>query len=448
MVKVKDNFYGTVSYVEEGSIAKELGIKPGDRIEEINSVCPRDLIDFSFLWSDETVIMKVIGRDGAEIVYEIEKEIDEPLGVVFESGVFDGIRDCSNSCIFCFVDQMAPGCRKTLYKKDDDYRMSFLQGNFITLTNMGDEDFARIKRLHLSPLYISVHATDPDTRIRMMNNRRAGQIMERLKELSDAGIKMHCQVVLCKGINDGKNLEKTFLDIGNIPNVVSLAVVPVGITRYRKNRVPISPFSAADSLEVLNLADRYNRLYERGRYIYPADEFYISAGKSFPAADEYDGFPQLENGIGLSRCFIDNLVEALEKTEDVGCAGKKFVFITGVLAAEVIKEAAATIMSKIGCTIETVPLVNSFFGETVTVTGLLTGKDISRYLKNRAKEKEDGREEILAVPDVMLREFSDSFLDDIVVDDIRKMTDMKVITVSTVPGELVKQITAECGVKI
>jgi putative radical SAM enzyme (TIGR03279 family) len=426
-----------IEAVDGEGIAGELGLEPGDAILRINNTGVSDILDYRFLTAEENLEVLVQKTNGEHWVLEIEKDYDEPLGIRFRGGGWGRTRRCGNKCIFCFVDQMPGQMRSTLYVKDDDYRLSFAQGNFITLTNIGPGELERIARLHLSPLYISVHTTNPELRRKIMGNPRAGKIMEQLRYLAGAGIEMHTQVVLCPGINDGAELERTVSDLGGLwPAVRSLAVVPVGLTGHRRGLYGLRPYTGAEARLVVTRVHQWQDLF-MAKYEYPlvfaGDEFYLLAQIPVPQAEKYGGFPQTENGVGLVRLFWDEwngVRKCLPARVDrpVQCS-----IVTGTLAAAVLGPVVAELGRISGVNAALHVLENKFFGKTVTVAGLLTGKDLLDGLAGRDLG------ERLYIPKVMLRAGEKVFLDDITVDELSGRLKVPVIPVSG-PGELVASI--------
>ncbi|MBR5116550.1 MAG: DUF512 domain-containing protein, partial [Lachnospiraceae bacterium] len=326
-----------ISAVEPESIAAELGLEPGDVLLSIDGREVKDVFDYRFFTKNEELVLLVRKQDGEEWELEIEKDEDEDLGIEFESGLMDNYRSCSNNCIFCFIDQNPPGMRETLYFKDDDARLSFLQGNYVTLTNMREEDIERIIAYRLQPINISVHTTDPELRVKMLRNRFAGQVLDRIRRLYEAGITMNGQIVLCRGINDGEHLTRTIRDLsGFLPFMQSVSVVPVGLTRFREGLYPLEPFSGEDAREVLSIIHREQErcMAEHGtHFIHAGDEWYLLAEQPVPGAESYDGYCQLENGVGMMRLLTDEFTEALrEAPGDAGITGKCTI-ITGTAAA-------------------------------------------------------------------------------------------------------------------
>ena len=395
---------GLISSVKHGSLAEAAGIKAGESLLTVNGSSLRDIIDLSFLLADEQVVLKLAAADGTEREITIDKRIDEDLGLEFESAVFDKVTTCYNKCVFCFVDQMIPGMRKGLYVRDDDYRLSFLYGNFITLTNMKDEDFDRIIQTHMSPLYVSVHATDPEVRCKMMNNRFAGELMDKLKRLFDAGITVHTQIVCCPGYNDGDVLKRTYADLRALaPMVETMAVVPVGLTKNRAHLTPLRLFTPEEAREIVATVTEWQQECRQSlgkSFVYLGDEFYILAGMPLPQADWYDGFPQLENGIGLSRNFLEEWQEANKIAPVKGEVNS--VIPVGTSAYKVLQPIIADFNAKTGMQHRLIGVENEFFGNTVNVTGLLCGNDILNAVK--------GAQSII-LPEVVLNS-DDLFLDD------------------------------------
>ncbi len=410
---------GLISGVRKHSLAEEVGIKAGEKLCEIDGVQVKDIIELSFYTTDDQVDLLIEAEDGARRHVVIEKYPDEDLGLEFESAVFDKVKTCYNKCIFCFVDQMIPGMRPGLYVRDDDYRLSFLYGNFITLTNMKDEDFERIISTHMTPLYVSVHATDPQVRCQMMNNRFAGELMTKLERLLEAGIQVHTQIVCCPGYNDGEVLAKTFIDLyARHPGVLTMAVVPVGLTKNRDHLHELRTFTKEEAAAVVEQVTAWQERcrQETGKsFVYLGDEFYLLADKELPPGEWYDGFPQLENGIGLTRSFLDEWADVISKLHNPKGRPDAIIPI-GEGAYKVLKP----LMDELNRTLETehqfVPVANKFFGGRVNVTGLLTGGDILSYA-------EEGKRIIL--PAVVLNKDS-LFLDDMSLEEFKKSCPAKV----------------------
>lgn len=395
---------GLISSVKHGSLAEAAGIKAGESLLAVNGSSVRDIIDLSFLLADEQVVLIVAAADGTECSITISKRIDEDLGLEFESAVFDKVTTCYNKCVFCFVDQMIPGMRKGLYVRDDDYRLSFLYGNFITLTNMKDEDFDRIIKTHMSPLYVSVHATDPKVRCEMMKNRFAGELMDKLKRLFDAGITVHTQIVCCPGYNDGEVLKRTYADLRALaPMVETMAVVPVGLTKNRAHLTPLRLFTPQEAADIVTMVTEWQRECRASlgkSFVYLGDEFYILAGMPLPQAEWYDGFPQLENGIGLSRNFMEEWQKASKIAPVKGEVNS--VIPVGTSAYKVLQPLIEAFNAETGMQHKLIAVENEFFGNTVNVTGLLCGNDILNAVKGAAS---------IILPEVVLNS-DDLFLDD------------------------------------
>lgn len=424
--------YGKILTVPEGSLAEELELVPGDKILEINGMKLRDIIDVSFAFACEEVEMLVEHEDGQQELFEFDKDYDEELGVEFESAVFDGIRHCANNCYFCFVDQVAPNMRDSLNIKDDDYRMSFLYGNFITLTNMVDRDFQRIKQYHLSPLFVSVQCTNPELRKQMLRCKTADRLMSQLEKLEAADVEYHTQIVLCRDLNDGAELDRSIQDImARQPYAQSMAVVPVGLTKFRQDCYPLKSFDAESSARVVDQVEQYQirqRAKDGRTFIYLSDEFYLLSGRPLPPAEYYDGFPQLDNGIGLARSFIEDFKMAAEEVqqEEREADGKpvKLAVVSGTSIAPLLKRLADSLqLAKVEITM--VPVVNNHFGSTVNVSGLLTAHDMLASLKGIDKQV-DG----ILIPESALRTGDNIFLDDVSLDDFCQSLSCRVETVA------------------
>lgn len=424
--------YGKILTVPEGSLAEELELVPGDKILEINGMKLRDIIDVSFAFACEEVEMLVEHEDGQQELFEFDKDYDEELGVEFESAVFDGIRHCANNCYFCFVDQVAPNMRDSLNIKDDDYRMSFLYGNFITLTNMVDRDFQRIKQYHLSPLFVSVQCTNPELRKQMLRCKTADRLMSQLEKLEAADVEYHTQIVLCRDLNDGAELDRSIQDImARQPYAQSMAVVPVGLTKFRQDCYPLKSFDAESAARVVDQVEQYQirqRAKDGRTFIYLSDEFYLLSGRPLPPAEYYDGFPQLDNGIGLARSFIEDFKMAAEEAqqEEREADGKpvKLAVVSGTSIAPLLKRLADSLqLAKVEITM--VPVVNNHFGSTVNVSGLLTAHDMLASLKG-IDTQVDG----ISIPESALRTGDNIFLDDVSLDDFCQSLSCRVETVA------------------
>ncbi len=410
-----------ISKIYKNSLAEELELQVGDNILKINNKKPRDLIEWSFLFADEEIELLVEHSTGEREIIAFEKDIDEELGAEFESAV-DKIKTCKNHCVFCFVDMIAPNMRQTLNIKDDDYRLSFLYGNFITLTNLTDADFDRIKNFHLSPLYISIHSMNPEVRAKMLRTPLAGKVQTQLDKLENCGVEYHTQIVLCPNLNDGAELDFTISEImKRRPFAQSLAIVPVGITKYRRDKFPLTQFDREGAAKVIAQVEKFqkqSRTKTGKTFVYLGDEFYFLAGKKIPPAKYYDDFPQIENGIGMTRNFIEEFF--LERQEAEGKRQEKNLkidVICGTSISVVLKNLAEEEMRRNkNLDVRILPVVNEFFGERINVSGLLTGGDILNTLKknNRPCDK-------ILIPKTALRSGTETFLDDVTVDDLRKI---------------------------
>lgn len=412
--------FGKITKIYNDSLAEELGLVIGDKIIAINNFNLRDIIDFSFQFADENIDLLIEHEDGEREIISFEKDYDEELGVEFESAV-DKILPCKNNCIFCFVNMTAPNARKSLHIKDDDYRLSFLYGNFITLTNMTDEDYKRIKNFHLSPLFVSIQTINPELRAKMLRTPRAANILNELDKLEKAGAYYHTQIVLCNEINDGEELERTVRELSKRENVLSIAVVPVGITKYRRDSFPLKQFDKISAKNVIEKMQIWQEKFRKEReetFLYLGDEFYILADVELPPENHYDGFPQLENGIGLTRNFIEEFNYELANFKGKIPYKNKYNIdvVCGTSAAKFLEELADKIMQlNENLTVRILPVKNDFFGEKVNVSGLLTGQDILKTLKNF-----DGKRDGIIIPATALRTGEDVFLDDYSLEDLRK----------------------------
>ena len=405
---------GLISAVRKNSLAEAAGIVAGDKLVAVDGVQVKDIIELSFYTSDYEVELELENAQGQRRQVHIDKYPDEDLGLEFEAAVFDKVSTCYNNCIFCFVDQMIPGMRKGLYVRDDDYRLSFLYGNFITLTNLKEEDFQRIIQTHMTPLYVSVHATDPKVRCEMMHNRFAGELMDKLERLFAAGIEVHTQIVCCPGYNDGVILSKSFHDLyARHPHVLTMAVVPVGITKHREGLHPLRTFTKEEAAALIDQVTPWQRQCreETGKtFIYLGDEFYLLAGRDVPAAEWYDGFPQLENGIGLTRSFLDEWQATLPSLSSYQAASPAVIPV-GESAFTVLQPLLGSLNKQFNTAHSFVPVPNQFFGGKVNVTGLLTASDILRTCKESGKR--------LILPAVVLNN-DKLFLDDTALEQFRK----------------------------
>ena len=390
-----------VTHVDRPSPARRAGLRAGDILLRLNGEPVYDLVDYEALSTEETVRVTFL-REGTEQERVIRKDEYEPLGLGFETTLMDRMQTCRNRCLFCFIDQMPGGIRSSLNVKDDDWRMSFIMGNYVSLTNVSEEEFRRILKRRVSPLYISVHATDPALRVRLMSNPTAGRILERLQALKDAGLTFHCQAVLCPGLNDGAAFDRTVRELSALrPACLSLAAVPVGLTRFRDGLFPLRSFTGAEAEAVLAQADRLTE--ELGKeFLFLSDEWYLMAGRALPPVESYGEFGQIENGVGLLRLFEQEMKDALSDCEPLPCP--KHVTVAGGTAANAFFKDLYQCLLPYGITVQTVPVRNLFFGGNVHVAGLVTGSDLIAAFP-------DGAPETLYIPGNMLRECEDVFLD-------------------------------------
>ncbi len=427
-----------ITKIEPNSLAAELELSVGDKILKINGRKPTDLIDLSFLLADEEIEMLIEHSNGARELIGFEKDIDEEIGAEFESAV-DKIRCCKNHCVFCFVDMIAPNMRRTLNIKDDDYRLSFLYGNFITLTNLTEADFRRIKNFHLSPLYVSVHAMNGEVRAKMLRTPLAAKIQSDLDKLEKAGVEYHTQVVLCPNLNDGAELDYTISEImKRYPRAQSLAIVPVGMTKHRRDNFPLTQFDRDGAAKVIAQVEKFQakaRADFGKTFVYLGDEFYFLAGKEIPPADYYDDFPQIENGIGMTRNFIDEFTSATPLIPIPSPLTTKIDVIAGTSIAVVLKKLAAEMMSRNkSLDVRILPVVNEFFGSRINVSGLLTGSDIINTLKKNARAVDK-----ILIPATALRAGTETFLDDVTVDDMREIFSARIVAING-GGEFFKEL--------
>ena len=419
-----------VKDIVPGSIAEELEIEPGDILLKINDEVIEDIFDYQYYCEDEYIVVTIQKPDGEEWELEIEKDEDEDLGIIFENGLMDDYRSCHNKCIFCFIDQMPKGMRETLYFKDDDARLSFLQGNYITLTNMSDHDIDKVIKYRLSPINISFQTTNPELRCKMLNNRFAGEALNKVKKFYDAGIEMNGQIVLCKGVNDGDELERSLQDLyGYLPHLKSVSIVPVGLSKYREGLYPLEPFDKKDAEILIDTVERWQKkaMEEYGlHFVHASDEWYILADRDMPEEDSYDGYLQLENGVGMLRLMINEFDDALNEACDKKVKGfvpvkEKVSIITGKLAYPYILQMAKRLMKEFSeKEIQVLPIRNEFFGEMITVSGLLTGQDIIK----QCKDMDLG--ERLMLPENLLRSGEIVLLDDITTIDIQNSLQVEV----------------------
>ena len=410
-----------ISEVLKNSIAQELEFEKGDKIISVNNTKMQDMIDYRFLINSENIEIEVEKKNGETEIYEIEKDFDEDLGIVFESAVFDRIKPCTNHCVFCFVDQQPKGLRETLYIKDDDYRLSFLQGTYVTLTNLTEKDKVRIEQLHLGPLYVSVHTTNPELRAKMLNNPKAKNILNDLDWLKKSDIPVHLQIVLCPGYNDGEELEKTFRDFEKFRSIIqSVAVVPVGITKFHKNN--LAQVTKDIAVHTIETVENFNKKMKQ-HLAQASDEFFIKADMEIPPRKYYGQFAQIEDGVGAIRLLIDDFEKRKKKLPKTIEQKKQFCFATSKCASGVIAEITEELnkIKNLTCHIEI--LENKFFGADVTVAGLITGNDFIAQLEGKGYKN-------IIIPSVMLRAYSNDFLDNVTVEEAEKKLKAKIFVIN------------------
>ena len=430
-----------VKAVEAGSIAEEMGIEAGDKLISINDTAIEDVFDYHFLVSDEEIILLIQKPDGEEWELEIEKDYDEDLGIEFEQGLMDEYRSCRNKCVFCFIDQMPKGMRETLYFKDDDSRLSFLQGNYITLTNMSDHDIDRIVRYHLEPINISFHTTNPELRCEMLHNRFAGDALKKVDTLFEHGIQMNGQIVLCKGINDGEELERSIHDLTQyLPYLQSVSVVPVGLTKYRDGLCELESFEKEDAIKVLETIEKWQKIIYDAygtHFIHAGDEWYILAERELPKEETYDGYLQLENGVGMLRLLKEEFEEAFSIIE--GDAKEREVSLaTGKLAYPYLQELLERLQDKFpNLKVHLYQIQNDFFGEKITVSGLITGRDLIEQLKGKALGAK------LLLPCNMFRDGEEVFLDDVTLSEVKESLQVEVDIVKSSGQDFIESIIGE-----
>lgn len=427
-----------ISQVDPGSIAEELELEPGDYVLAINGNEVEDIFDYEYYVNSASMTMTVRKADGEEWELDIEHDYED-LGLTFENGLMSDYRSCCNKCIFCFIDQMPPGMRETLYFKDDDSRLSFLQGNYITLTNMKERDIDRIIRFKLAPINISVHTTNPELRCMMLHNRFAGQALEMIHRLYQAGTPMNGQIVLCKGINDGAELERTIRDLtGYLPYMESVSVVPVGLSRYRDGLHPMEPFTKEDAERTIDMIEGWQqKVYLRygTHFVHASDEFYILAERPLPEEERYDGYIQLENGVGMLRLLCSEVEAALAELKEETCVPGRVSMATGLLPYKYICKYAGWIMDRFPeRRVQIYPITNDFFGERITVSGLLTGRD----LQNQLKGKDLG--EYLLLPVNMFRSGEEVFLDDMTRQELENALQVRIRIVKSSGYDFVQAV--------
>lgn len=424
---------GIISEVVPCSIASELGIEAGDVLVAIDEHLIEDVLDYQFYSQEEELEVKIVKASGETWIIEVEKELDEDLGLIFFEPVFDRMKICQNRCVFCFIDQLPPNMRETLYVKDDDYRYSFMFGNYVSLTNMKESDWEKLVRLRLSPLYISVHCLRPELRAKIMNNPRAAQIRNQLERLKQAGIEMHTQVVLCPGINDGEVLDETIRGLAEFyPLLRSVGIVPVGLTGFRQGLEKLEAVSEDQARQLIARINDYQTEFRRDMglgFVYLADEFFIKSGQLIPAAEYYDDYCQIENGIGMARRLLDEFSLSVSDLPDE-VAPRKFTVLTGEAARPVLGAITARLNQVGGLEVDLLTVPNCYFSGNVSVSGLITGRDIIQVLKQEHRDTE------IVISSVMLKHGSDVFLDSLNISDIEEQTGARLHVVEDV-NELV-----------
>ena len=427
--------------VVENSIADQLEIKSGDYLLSIDGNEIKDIFDYHLLSESEELTLEIEASDGEIWEIDIEKDEDQDLGLIFDNELLDEYKSCTNKCIFCFIDQMPPGMRETLYFKDDDSRLSFIQGNYVTLTNMTDEDVDRIIRYNLSPINISVHTMDKELRCKMLNNRFAGDKLEYIKKLNDNNITMNAQIVLCKGYNDKEKLDETLEKMmPYVPNLKSCSVVPAGLTKFREGLAKLEPFTKEEAKEVIAQVDKWQKAFKEKfgiNYVYAADEFYMMSDTPIPEEDYYDGYPQIENGVGMTRSYLNEFYDHLDSYEGDDRVRSVSV-VTGELFYNCSLEMADAINKKYpNIDIKVYKIINDFFGHTITVTGLLVGKDIIEQLKGK-----DLGDELL-LPANTLKWGEDIFLDDVSLDELKDVLQTTPVIVKSNGKDFIDKILGE-----
>lgn len=398
-----------ISEILNDSIAQEIGLEKDDEILKINNVVPEDYIDYKFLLAAEEIDLEIKKANGEIEIIEIEKDFEDDLGIVFESAIFDRIKPCTNKCIFCFVDQQPEGLRDSLYVKDDDYRLSYLQGTYVTLTNLTKKDKDRIKKLQLGPLYVSVHTTNPELRVKMLNNPKAANIMDELKWLKQNDIPIHTQIVLCPGYNDAEELIKTLDDLAQLKSIVgSVAIVPVGITKFRKEK--LTTIDEKIAKETIATIDAFNKKVKKN-IACASDEFFLVAKEPIPSAKYYGNFAQLEDGVGSLRLIMDDFNKRKKKLPKKLKTKKAFTFATSFSAYNAFCEFAKDLNTVENLSVDVVPIKSNFWGEHINVAGLICAKDLLEQLKGKGIKN-------LIISSIMLRPYSNEFLDGLSIADL------------------------------
>ncbi|WP_330204023.1 TIGR03279 family radical SAM protein [Cyanobacterium sp. Dongsha4] len=425
----------SISHIIPDSIASEIGFEIGDKIVSINGIKPRDLIDYQFLCADEYLEIEVEDKWGKNHLIEIEKDYDEDLGLEFETALFDGLIQCNNKCPFCFIDQQPPGKRETLYLKDDDYRLSFLYGSYLTLTNLTTKEWLRIEQMRLSPLYVSVHATEPEIRSHLLKNQRAGEIRKQLAWFEEKRLQIHAQVVVCPNINDGEHLTTTLQDLfsfhnGDIPAVISAAIVPVGLTKFRPDKDELIPVSREKAREVIKQVQQLQEEFRKksgSTFAWLADEWFLIAQEELPPESHYEDYPQIGNGVGSIRQFIKEFGMIAEaKLPSKINQKKEFIWIVGNAVETAFQPLVKKLNQVENLTVELRAFNSIYWGQEITVTGLLTGQDLLYHL-----EKESINKPIL-LPSLMLKHDEKKFLDDMTIEELEQKLTTKIYTVKDI----------------
>ena len=435
-----------VQSVEGGSIGEELGIQPGDKIVSINGNRPRDLIDYQFLMSEEEVQLEILDAAGKVHNIELEKDVEDNLGIIFKEALFDGLKQCNNNCPFCFIDQQPSGKRKSLYLKDDDYRMSFLYGSYLTLTNLRKHDWERIEKQHLSPLFVSVHSTDPQLRAKLLKNPHAIFLMDQISWMAKRRLQIHAQIVVCPGLNDGKALQKTLFDLfkyaqGALPTVLSAAVVPVGLTKFRPKNDGLKPVNKIFAYRVIEQVESLQRLFKKrsgSNFAWLSDEWYLIAKKPLPIRNSYENFPQEENGVGSIRSFLEELDIATKKLPVKINKPRTISWVVGKMVKNALEPISERLNEIENLNFKLFGLASPYWGRDQVVTGLLTGKDIVLGLANENLGKE------LLIPAVMLKQDQNIFLDDMTIEEVSKALKISI----TIVHNAQEMVNAAIGEKI
>lgn len=425
-----------ITAVLPDSIAEEVGFEAGDRLVAINGQRPRDLIDYRFLCADEVLELEVLDASGKTHHVELEKDYDEDLGLEFESALFDNLIQCNNHCPFCFIDQQPPGKRDTLYLKDDDYRLSFLYGSYLTLTNLTQREWERIEQMHLSPLFVSVHATEPEVRIRLLKNPRAGQLLEQLAWFQERHLQIHAQVVLCPGINDEDHLTQTLLDLarfhqGDIPAVASVAVVPVGLTRFRPTEDDLTPVTPAKAKEVIAQVQELQAKFHQqlgSTFAWLADEWFLIAGQELPPESHYEDYPQIGNGVGSIRQFLKAFQKAAKKLPKKLSLPRHYTWVVGNAVEQAFQPILQRLNQVEGLEVRMMAIASQYWGQEISVTGLITGQDILQALKDQHLG------DAILIPSVMLKHDDPRFLDDMTIEQLANELETPILPVDGVEG--------------